>query len=120
MDEVEAGMGLNMEKVEAGMGIEYSASGLTGWSRRAARPRPSVWCMVYGAGCRVQGVWCRVEKAFLKWQALFHLRGRPGVPAPPLHPRVGPEGRRGARAAAPPSAARGRNPLLDETSGTLA
>ena len=39
------------------------------------------------------------------------------MPAPPLHPRVGQLGRRGARAAAPPCAARGRNPLLDGTWG---
>ena len=58
-------------------------------------------------------------KRFLTWRARFHLRGRPGLPAPPLHPRIGPLGRRGARAAAPPWAARGRNPLLDGTSGTL-
>jgi len=60
------------------------------------------------------------KKVFLKWRALFHLEGRPGVPAPPLHPRVGPLGRRGARTTAPPCAARGRNPLLDGTWGTLA
>ena len=42
------------------------------------------------------------------------------MPAPPLQPRVGSVGRRGARAAAPPCAACGRNPLFDGSSGTLA